>query len=142
MWRVLSDPKSVVFICGDARAMAPDVKRSFQRVIENCGGRSNSMAANLLASMVEADQTGNIQERQKYHRVQSQGFIEKPNCLFWVRGTCNFTILHRVGTDVQDLSKAVHSIDAYNLVTSLLWAFRDISGISKLDKRGKPELSN
>ncbi|CAL1146957.1 unnamed protein product [Cladocopium goreaui] len=54
VWRVLSDPKSVVFICGDARAMAPDVKRSFQRVIENCGGRSNSMAANLLASMVEA----------------------------------------------------------------------------------------
>lgn len=54
VWRVLSDPKSVVFICGDARAMAPDVKRSFQRVIENCGGRSNSTAANLLASMVEA----------------------------------------------------------------------------------------
>jgi len=54
VWSVLSHPKSVVFICGDARAMAPDVKRSFQRVIESCGGRSNSMAANLLASMVEA----------------------------------------------------------------------------------------
>eukprot|EP00438_Fugacium_kawagutii_P010201 Skav234233 [mRNA] locus=scaffold1464:336173:338412:+ [translate_table: standard] len=54
VWRVLSHPKSVVFICGDARSMAPDVKRSFQRVIENCGGRSNSSAANLLASMVEA----------------------------------------------------------------------------------------
>ncbi|CAK9092542.1 Bifunctional cytochrome P450/NADPH--P450 reductase 2 (CYP102A3) (Fatty acid hydroxylase CypB) (Flavocytochrome P450 102A3) [Includes: Cytochrome P450 102A3 [Durusdinium trenchii] len=54
VWRVLSNPKSMVFICGDARAMAPDVKRSFQRVIESCGGRSTSTAANLLASMVEA----------------------------------------------------------------------------------------
>lgn len=55
VWKLLEDPKVHVFVCGDARAMAPAVKRAFQQVAEECGGRSGSMAANFVASMVESN---------------------------------------------------------------------------------------
>lgn len=126
VWRVLSDPKSVVFICGDARAMAPDVKRSFQRVIENCGGRSNSMAANLLASMVEADQTGNIQEWQNHSQSPESGvwrLLRSPIACFGCerRATLPSSLQHLDGPNlhtvgVQGLSKAVRSIDELMII--------------------------
>ena len=53
VWKLLQDPKCTVFICGDARAMAPDVKRAFQKVVES-GGKSSSSAANMIATMVES----------------------------------------------------------------------------------------
>ncbi|CAJ1402651.1 unnamed protein product [Effrenium voratum] len=53
VWKSLADPRCVVFVCGDARAMAPDVKRALIRVAES-GGRSASSAQNLIAAMVEA----------------------------------------------------------------------------------------
>ena len=53
VWKLLQDPTCTVFVCGDARAMAPDVKRAFQKVAES-GGRSSSSAANMVAAMVES----------------------------------------------------------------------------------------
>eukprot|EP00437_Effrenium_voratum_P004240 CAMPEP_0181426372 /NCGR_PEP_ID=MMETSP1110-20121109/15629_1 /TAXON_ID=174948 /ORGANISM="Symbiodinium sp., Strain CCMP421" /LENGTH=1318 /DNA_ID=CAMNT_0023549565 /DNA_START=78 /DNA_END=4034 /DNA_ORIENTATION=+ len=53
VWRLLQDPKCTVFVCGDARAMAPDVKRAFQKVVES-GGNSSSSAANMIAAMVQS----------------------------------------------------------------------------------------
>jgi len=54
VWKLLQDKRCTVFICGDARAMAPDVKRAFQKVAES-GGKSSSSASNMIAAMVEAD---------------------------------------------------------------------------------------
>jgi len=53
VWKLLQHPKSAVYVCGDARSMAPDVKRAFQRVVEECGGRSVSGATNMIGAMVE-----------------------------------------------------------------------------------------
>jgi len=55
VWQLLQHPRAAVYVCGDARAMAPDVKRAFQRVAELCGGRSGARAADLVASMVEGE---------------------------------------------------------------------------------------
>jgi len=55
VWRLLQHPKAAIYVCGDARAMAPDVKKAFQRVAELCGGRSTARAADLVASMVEGE---------------------------------------------------------------------------------------
>jgi cytochrome P450/NADPH-cytochrome P450 reductase len=55
VWQLLQHPRAAIYVCGDARAMAPDVKRAFQRVAELCGGRSGARAADLVASMVEGE---------------------------------------------------------------------------------------
>eukprot|EP00933_Yihiella_yeosuensis_P050527 TRINITY_DN4832_c1_g1_i1.p1 TRINITY_DN4832_c1_g1~~TRINITY_DN4832_c1_g1_i1.p1 ORF type:complete len:1333 (-),score=305.99 TRINITY_DN4832_c1_g1_i1:372-4370(-) len=55
VWKLLQHPEASVYVCGDARAMAPDVKKAFQRVAEDCGGKSASVAANMIASMVEGN---------------------------------------------------------------------------------------
>lgn len=55
VWKLLEDPRCMVYICGDARSMAPDVKRAFQKVAEHCGGKSTSSAANMVAAMVEGN---------------------------------------------------------------------------------------
>jgi len=55
VWQLLQHPKAAIYVCGDARSMAPDVKRAFQRVAELCGGRSGARAADLVASMVEGE---------------------------------------------------------------------------------------
>lgn len=54
VWKLLQHPESAIYVCGDARVMAPDVKRAFQHVVESCGGRSGAGAANMIAAMVEA----------------------------------------------------------------------------------------
>mmetsp|Transcript_77557 Transcript_77557/g.136845 ORF Transcript_77557/g.136845 Transcript_77557/m.136845 type:complete len:1320 (-) Transcript_77557:350-4309(-) len=54
VWKLLQNPRCMVYICGDARAMAPDVKQAFQRVAEHCGGKSSASAANMVALMVES----------------------------------------------------------------------------------------
>lgn len=53
VWQLLQHPKAAIYVCGDARAMAPDVKKAFQRVAEHCGGRSGARAADMVAAMVE-----------------------------------------------------------------------------------------
>eukprot|EP00930_Biecheleria_cincta_P102097 TRINITY_DN93779_c0_g1_i1.p1 TRINITY_DN93779_c0_g1~~TRINITY_DN93779_c0_g1_i1.p1 ORF type:complete len:249 (+),score=50.99 TRINITY_DN93779_c0_g1_i1:198-944(+) len=55
VWKLLADPRCTVYICGDARSMAPDVKRAFQKVAEHCGGKSASSAFNMVAAMVEGN---------------------------------------------------------------------------------------
>jgi sulfite reductase alpha subunit-like flavoprotein len=55
VWKLLKDPKAMIFICGDARSMAPDVKRAFQKVAEECGGKSVAGAQNMISAMVETD---------------------------------------------------------------------------------------
>uniref|UniRef100_A0A7S4QGU7 NADPH--hemoprotein reductase n=1 Tax=Alexandrium monilatum TaxID=311494 RepID=A0A7S4QGU7_9DINO len=54
VWKLLQQPSARVYVCGDARAMAPDVRKAFQRVAENCGGRSGSRASNMVAAMIES----------------------------------------------------------------------------------------
>ena len=44
VWRLLAHPAARVYVCGDARRMAPDVRRAFGRVAEVAGGRSNGAA--------------------------------------------------------------------------------------------------
>jgi len=54
VWKLLQQPSARIYVCGDARAMAPDVRKTFQRVAEECGGRSGDGASNMVAAMIES----------------------------------------------------------------------------------------
>lgn len=43
-----------VYICGDARRMAPDVRKAFTLIAEQCGGRTPEQADAWMGSMLEA----------------------------------------------------------------------------------------
>lgn len=53
VWKLLQQPQCRILVCGDARAMAPDVRRAFERVAEECGGKSSAKAAGMVAAMLE-----------------------------------------------------------------------------------------
>merc|ERR1740129_686898 len=53
VWKLLQNPGSRVYICGDARAMAPDVRKAFRRVAEEVGGNSEAKSERLLATMID-----------------------------------------------------------------------------------------
>ena len=52
LWPLL-DAGAHVYVCGDARHMAPDVRRAFAAVAEAVGGRSAASADAFVGSMVE-----------------------------------------------------------------------------------------
>lgn len=51
VWKLLQEPTSCVYICGDARSMAPSVRKAFQRVAEDVGGKSGASAEQLMSTM-------------------------------------------------------------------------------------------
>jgi sulfite reductase alpha subunit-like flavoprotein len=53
VWELL-EAGGVVYICGDARRMAPDVKKAFTSVARDCGGRSEASAQNWMGALMEA----------------------------------------------------------------------------------------
>ena len=53
VWRLL-DAGAYVYVCGDARRMAPDVRRAFMAVARDAGGRSEASAQNWMGSLLEA----------------------------------------------------------------------------------------
>jgi sulfite reductase alpha subunit-like flavoprotein len=53
LWELL-ERGAVVYVCGDARRMAPGVAAAFTAVAQEWGGRSSSTAASWLGSMREA----------------------------------------------------------------------------------------
>jgi sulfite reductase alpha subunit-like flavoprotein len=52
VWELL-EAGAVVYICGDARRMAPDVKKAFVGVARDCGGRSEASAQNWMGALLE-----------------------------------------------------------------------------------------
>jgi sulfite reductase alpha subunit-like flavoprotein len=54
LWELLEKQGAVVYVCEDARRMAPGVAAAFQAVAQEWGGRSSSTAASWLGSMREA----------------------------------------------------------------------------------------
>jgi len=54
VWKLLQRPNATIYVCGDARAMAPDVRKAFKRVAEDCGGKSEAKADSMVAAMVES----------------------------------------------------------------------------------------
>lgn len=54
LWALLDKQGAAVYVCGDARRMAPGVAAAFQAVAQEWGGRSASGAASWLGSLREA----------------------------------------------------------------------------------------
>lgn len=53
LWPLLEKENGVVYVCGDARAMAPEVRRSFAGVAASAGGRSQAAAEAFVGAMLE-----------------------------------------------------------------------------------------
>jgi sulfite reductase alpha subunit-like flavoprotein len=43
-----------VYVCGDARRMAPDVRNAFKEMAKTCGGRNASAAESWMGGLLEA----------------------------------------------------------------------------------------
>ncbi|KAF8056108.1 cypD [Scenedesmus sp. PABB004] len=54
LWELLDGGRGVVFVCGDARRMAPGVASAFCDVARDAGGRSDGSASAWLGSLREA----------------------------------------------------------------------------------------
>lgn len=55
LWQLMERCGAVVYVCGDARRMAPGVAAAFQGIAQEWGGRgSSAAAANWLGSMRES----------------------------------------------------------------------------------------
>lgn len=52
VWKLL-ESGAYVYICGDARRMAPDVRRAFMAVAQKHGGRSEASAQNWMGALME-----------------------------------------------------------------------------------------
>ncbi|KAI8468257.1 MAG: cytochrome P450 [Monoraphidium minutum] len=52
-WALL-EAGAYVYVCGDARRMAPDVRRAFMAVAREAGGRSEASAQNWMGALLEA----------------------------------------------------------------------------------------
>ena len=53
LWPLLEKEKGIVYVCGDARSMAPEVRRSFAGVAASAGGRSQAAAEAFVGAMLE-----------------------------------------------------------------------------------------
>jgi hypothetical protein len=53
VWALL-EAGAHMYVCGDARRMAPDVRRAFMAVARDQGGRSEASAQNWMGSLLEA----------------------------------------------------------------------------------------
>lgn len=55
LWKILADDsRSRIYVCGDAKHMAPDVRRAFIDVAKVCGGKSQEQAEWWLGSLLNS----------------------------------------------------------------------------------------
>ena len=55
LWPLLDRENGIVYVCGDARSMAPEVRRSFAGVAASAGGRSQAAAEAFVGAMLEGN---------------------------------------------------------------------------------------
>jgi len=55
LWPLLEKENGIVYVCGDARSMAPEVRRSFAGVAASAGGRSQAAAEAFVGAMLESN---------------------------------------------------------------------------------------
>jgi len=53
LWNLISAENAMVFVCGSARALAADVRRTWVQIFADCGHKSNDMAVQYLAALQE-----------------------------------------------------------------------------------------
>jgi len=53
VWRILNEEKGMLYVCGDARAMAKDVYQTLLQIVSTQGSRNEELAAQYISMLRE-----------------------------------------------------------------------------------------